>query len=472
MIMAVSTLDRLRQAFPRQKRLVPWSVAGFAMLAVACGGSGGQPILGGEVDSSVAVAPARPEPSATASPAGGAPETRSVTPVAAPFPIVTPTPYQAPAEGPPPEPDLLDSAIGLDERAKLKEFRDPNLGSDWRTDFSRRSIALTEFVSIIPRDGIPPIDEPEFFPVSEPPAYMRPREPVIAVEINGEARAYPLAIMMQHEVANDVVGGVPVVVTFCPLCNTAIAFDRRVAGRELTFGTSGTIRNSDLVMWDRQTETWWQQITGDAVIGELTGYRLSFIPVPIIAWEAFVEQFPDGEALKRPGRFPESYDINPYDGYDSVDTSPFYFQGETDGRLPANARVLTVERGGESVAYPFTFLQESLVLNDRVGDLDLAVFFDPETLSGFQNAGSSARIAGSTTVFERAVAGMTLTFESAEGGFTDKETGSLWSLGGVAISGPLEGQRLTPVLHANHFWFAWAVFKPETVIRDQISLGR
>ena len=106
------------------------------------------------------------------------------------------------------------------------------------------------------------------------------REPVIAIEINGKARAYPLAIMIQHEVANDVAGGVPVVVTFCPLCNTAIAFDRRVAGRELTFGTSGTVRNADLVMWDRQTETWWQQITGDAVIGELTGYRLSFIPVP------------------------------------------------------------------------------------------------------------------------------------------------------------------------------------------------
>ena len=121
---------------------------------------------------------------------------------------------------------------------------------------------------------------PEFFSVSDPPDYIRPREPVIAIEINGEARAYPLAIMIQHEVANDVVGGVPVVVTFCPLCNTAIAFDRRVAGRELTFGTSGTVRNADLVMWDRQTETWWQQITGDAVIGELTGYRLSFIPVP------------------------------------------------------------------------------------------------------------------------------------------------------------------------------------------------
>ena len=123
-----------------------------------------------------------------------------------------------------------------------------------------------------------------------------------------------------------------------------------------------------------------------------------------------------------------------------------------------------MESGDETVAYPFTFLETRLVLNDRVGDLDLAVFFDPETLSGFQNAGSSERVAGSTTVFDRAVAGMTLTFEAADGGFRDEETGSLWSLGGVAISGPLAGQRLTPVLHANHFWFAWAVFKPETVI--------
>ncbi len=405
----------------RWRQLAPFAVAGVAIAVVACGGSERVPLLDEPVEPTLSLAPARPE----------------LTPTVTPLPVPSPTPYRDPPEQLPPEPDLLPAAFGAEERAKLEEFRDPNLGSEWRTDFGRRTLPLTEFVSIIPRDGIPPIDSPEFFSVSESPDYMRAREPVIAVEINGEARAYPLAIMMQHEVANDVVGGVPVVVTFCPLCNTAIAFDRRVAGRELTFGTSGTVRNSDLVMWDRQTETWWQQITGDAVIGELTGYRLSFIPVPIIAWESFVAQYPDGVAMKRPGRFPESYDVNPYDGYDSVDSSPLYFQGETDGRLPANARVLTIERGDDVVAYPFTYLLEVLVINDRVGDLELAVFFDPETLSGFQNAGSSARVAGSTTVFDRAVAGLTLTFEPADGGFTDLETGSLWRLGGVAVSGPL-----------------------------------
>ena len=129
------------------------------MLAVACGSSSGQPIFGEDVDPGVVLTPARP---------GTPSSTRIAVPSPTVLPIATPTPYQAPVEGPPPEPDLLDAAIGLDERAKLAEFRDPNLGSDWQTDFSRRSIALTEFVSIIPRDGIPPIDEPEFFAVSEP----------------------------------------------------------------------------------------------------------------------------------------------------------------------------------------------------------------------------------------------------------------------------------------------------------------
>ena len=296
---------------------------------------------------------------------------------------------------------------------------------------------------------------------------MRARESVISLEINGDARAYQLAIMMQHEIVNDLVGGAPITVTFCPLCNTAIAFDRRVADRELTFGTSGTVRNSDLVMWDRQTETWWQQITGEAVVGELTGYQLHFIPAAIVAWESFATQHPDGLVLDRPGN-PSTYDISPYDGYDDIDTPPLLFEGETDGRLPATARVLTIESDGESVAYPFDLLQAELVLNDSIGALDIVAMFDADVFSGFQ-AGSSERIAGATTVFNRNIGDRTLTFESEDSLFIDQQTNSTWNSSGEGVAGPLAGQRLIPILHANHFWFAWAVFKPETVIRDDIG---
>ena len=422
--------------------------------AIACSSSVAAPLA-----SATPVATSTPAPTPTATPEP------TVAPTATPVLLIIATaePYIAPPEQAAPEPELLDAALSIEEREALKAFRDPNLGSSWRTDFTRRTNSLTEFVSILPRDGIAPLDEPVFFVASEPPEYMRPREPVISLEINGEARAYPLAIMMQHEIVNDVVGGAPITVTFCPLCNTAIAFDRRIADQELTFGTSGTVRNSDLVMWDRQTETWWQQITGEAIVGELTGYRLHFISAAIIAWESFAAQHPDGLVLERPGSA-STYDITPYDGYDDVDTPPLLFQGETDGRLPATARVLTIESDGESVAYPFELLQDDLVLNDTVGTLDIVAMFDPDVFSGFQ-AGSSERVAGATTVFNRNIGDQTLIFESSDGPLIDQQTSSTWKTSGEAIAGPLVGQRLTPVLHANHFWFAWAVFKPETVIR-------
>ncbi|MBM3945626.1 MAG: DUF3179 domain-containing protein, partial [SAR202 cluster bacterium] len=142
----------------------------------------------------------------------------------------------------------------------------------WKTDFSRHSVPYSEISSGGPgKDGIRPIDRPTFAPASDPPPYMRDAEPVIVLELGGEARAYPLAIMIAHEIVNDEVAGLHVSVTYCPLCNSAIVFDRRLGDLVLDFGTTGNLRNSDLVMWDRQTESWWQQITGEAIVGQLTG---------------------------------------------------------------------------------------------------------------------------------------------------------------------------------------------------------
>ncbi len=205
----------------------------------------------------------------------------------------------------------------------------------WQTDFSKSNVDMSQIVSGGPgKDGIPAIDEPRYESVNAALGEWTPRSPVISLEVDGQARAYPLTILMWHEIANDVLGGTPVVVTFCPLCNTALVFERTIDGVTYDFGTTGNLRYSDLVMYDRQTESWWQQATGQAIVGELTGTELTFLPAQIISLEAFANAHPGGDVLSRQTGFNRDYGRNPYVGYDTVDQNPFLFFGELDGRLP------------------------------------------------------------------------------------------------------------------------------------------
>lgn len=370
---------------------------------------------------------------------------------------------------PEPTPTMVSvETIGLTrDEAVLAQWFAENEG--WRTDFNLRAVSLTEFESLLQRDGIIPLDDPQFAAVEDAPDYMRAEEPVISVNINGDARAYPLAMLMWHEIVNDTVGDLPVTVTFCPLCNSAIVFERTVEGQTLTFGTTGKLRNSDLVMWDRQTESWWQQITGEAVVGQFAGTTLEFLSSSIVSWETFSTEYPEGQVLLREryesGSYVRPYDDPPYDGYDSIDSLPFALMVEPDGRLLPMTRMLTIESNGISVAYPFDALKESPVVNDRVGELDVVIFFDDDVFSPFDSVDGETRQSGSTTVFERTLNGRLLTFEAAQNGIIDIETGSTWTIGGMAVNGPLEGAALKRVVHGNHFWFAWALFRPETEIR-------
>lgn len=372
---------------------------------------------------------------------------------------------------PTPTPDLTFAPN--DERRALR-FRELE---GWQTDFTQKTVGLDEFRSVLPRDGIMPIDSPVFSRVGSAPSYMSPREPVIALEIDGDARAYPLAMLMWHEMVNDTVGATPVTVTFCPLCNSAVTFVRIVDGEELTFGTTGKLRNSDLVMWDRQTESWWQQITGEALVGRFAAEeaRLEVINAPIVAWEDFASQYPDGLVMERifdDLGFPVArYDLPPYAGYDSVDASPFAIDGELDDRLPPNVRVLTFELDSLAVAYPFSDLERQHVVNDTVGEKDVVIFFENGALSAFVDELDGRLEVGAATVFSREVDGVSLTFSFSEEGIRDAETGSIWNSLGYAVEGELTGERLSPVVHANHFWFAWAVFKPDTEIRTGASVN-
>jgi hypothetical protein len=339
---------------------------------------------------------------------------------------------------------------------------------DWKTDFSRHSVPLEEITSGgPPRDGIPPIDQPRFILPAEAGAWLNDNEPVIAFEWNGDVRAYPIQILIWHEIVNDTVGEVPVMITFCPLCNTAIAFDRRVNRTPLRFGTSGNLRNSDLVMWDDRTESWWQQITGEAIVGDLTGTKLTMLPVQIVSFADFKTTFPNGVVLSRDTGFQRTYGSNPYTGYDNINSSPFLFSGVPDRRLPPMQRVVTVELNGEAVAYPFDLLQQRGVVADTVGGTPIIVFWTPGTTSALdQRAIAGSRDVGATGVYRPVLQGQSLTFDLREGSIVDSETGSTWNVLGLAVSGPLAGQRLEPIVHADDFWFAWAVFKPDTRIAE------
>lgn len=203
--------------------------------------------------------------------------------------------------------------------------------NEWpKTDFSRSAVAFEEILSGgPPRDGIPSIDRPKYESVDRARKWLDDRSPVISLSIGGEARAWPLAILMYHEIVNDRFAGVPIAVTYCPLCNAAIVFRRELAGRELSFGTTGKLRNSDLVMYDRETESWWQQFTGEAIIGTLTGEKLERLPSRLESFARFRARHPDGRVLRRPFSRNADYGSNPYIGYDSA-SRPFLY----DGRMP------------------------------------------------------------------------------------------------------------------------------------------
>ncbi len=329
--------------------------------------------------------------------------------------------------------------------------------SQFKTDFSKHCVPYSEILSGgPPKDGIPAIDHPKFVSSSEADAWLKPVEPIIFFQIGDDARAYPIQIFMWHEIVNDVVGDVPVVITFCPLCNTAIAFERTVNGQVFDLGTTGRLRYSNLIMYDRQTETWWQQATGKAIVGELTGAQLTYRPASIIAWADFKAAYPNGKVLSRDTGFSRPYGENPYAGYDDVNNPPFLYRGpETPGILPPVARVLTIDLNGETVAYPYDVLQKVGVVNDTVGGTDVVVLWTAGTASAL-DAGTVAggRDVGTANAFARELDGRTLTFAFKGSQIVDNETGSEWDVLGQAVSGLLAGKQLTSVVAVNHFWFS------------------
>lgn len=319
-----------------------------------------------------------------------------------------------------------------------------------------------------PPDGIPPIDDPVYAPISEIDFIADNNEGVVVVEINGEVKAYPIQILIWHEIVNDEVGGVPVTVTYCPLCNSALVFERQFGDRLLDFGTSGELYQSALVMFDRQTESLWAHFTGQGIVGHYAGAQLQLVPAQTLGWGSFVEAFPDAEVLTLDTGADRPYGENPYVGYDDASTDPIggFISQPIDDQFGAKDRVVGVIDESGTYAVLLEELAAAGVVAIDTGDRPLVVFHT----SGLNSALEEREIDGGRDVGQTgtfvAVAedGTPLTFTRDGEAFTDAETGSTWSILGRATAGPSEGQQLEAVPHLDTFWFSWSTYQPDHVL--------
>jgi len=342
--------------------------------------------------------------------------------------------------------------------------------SGFDTDTSKREIDLRELVSGgPPKDGIPALSSPDTTTVKEAREWIDELEGVVLVEVDGQARIYPLQILMWHEIINDRIGERPIAVTFCPLCYSAVVFDREVDGRTLDFGVSGLLRGSDMVMYDRQTESLWQQSVGHAMVGAFTGTDLTVLPAQLLAFEQAAAAHPDAPVISRETGHRRRYGSNPYGGYDKRETGPMarFFRGRLDGRLPPKERVVAVVREGESVVYPFAQTGREHVIHDRIGEQPVVVFHGKGARSALdQRKLAHSKHVGSAVVFDPRVQERELRFSyrKQDNRFVDEQTGSVWHISGEALEGPLQGEQLMVIPHSHHFAFAWLAFRPQTRI--------
>jgi hypothetical protein len=314
-----------------------------------------------------------------------------------------------------------------------------------------------------PADGIPAIDEPRFVAV-DGIDWLVGREPVLVVRLDDAVRVYPVQIMIWHEIVNDRVGDVPLAVMYCPLCNSAVAFDRRVDGRTLDFGTSGALHQSAMVAYDRQTETLWTHFDGRAVVGTLVGSRLRRLPIATAAWADVRRAHPDALVLSRDTGASRPYGRNPYRAYDGRDApTAGYFTGDPDDRIAAMRRVIGINHAGASVAVTTDRAATDGVIGTRLAGRPITIWHLPGTASALDDVTvAGGRDVGATGVFDARVDGRPVTFVRRGRHFVDDRTGSRWNVLGEAVGGPLRGRTLTALPHVDSFWFAWATYRPDT----------
>lgn len=243
-------------------------------------------------------------------------------------------------------------------------------------DFSKHSIPRSEIRSGgPPKDGIPAILSPKFVRADQA-TFMKDQDRVLGLVHQGEAKAYPINILNWHEIVNDIVGGRAVIITYCPLCGTGMAFDPTFNGKQYTFGVSGLLYKSDVLMYDHQTESLWSQIRKEAVTGDMIGSRLTLLPLIHTTWKVWRKEHPGALILSPDTGYRRDYSRDPYASYANSDRLMFPV-GKIDQRFPPKTWVLGVERNGITKAYPFPDLEKSPgSITDLLGSEEVRIEYD------------------------------------------------------------------------------------------------
>ncbi len=316
------------------------------------------------------------------------------------------------------------------------------------TNGIKHLIPLDKIKGVVPQmDGIPSIDNPVFADI-QGSYFMSDSDTVIGLEINGEAKAYPLFILVWHEIVNDNVGGTPVAVTYCPLCYTNQVFERVIDGQEVEFGTSGKLYNSNLLMYDRFTESYWSQALGIAVKGELSGYKLNLVPFDVITWGDWKTLHPDTMVLTTDTGHIRSYATDPYGNYYTEPRILFPVE-HSDDRMHPKEIILGFNQDGIYKAYKQNDIESNTIINDSIDKI-------PVTLFSLFSQNSRA--------FERTLDGQVLDFVYVDNKIIDTQTNSEWNYDGLSISGEYEGKQLERMSIEPGFWFEWVAFHPETLV--------
>ena len=297
-----------------------------------------------------------------------------------------------------------------------------------------------------PKDGIPSIDEPKFVKSSKA-EFVSDDDLVIGIDINGEQKAYPLFIMVWHEIVNDNVGEIPVAVTYCPLCFTNQVFDRTIDGKITEFGTSGKLYNSNLVMYDRNTDSQWSQALGMAITGQMTGQTLKRIPFDVARWSDWKSLYPDTLVLTTDTGFFRTYGVDPYGDY-YIDSRVIFPVENKDERLFLKEKILGFDNDIYK-AYKLSDVEKNKIINDDVGNKKIVLIsLYPEMVRAFN----------------RIIDEQILEFEYSHGQIIDTQTKSKWNFDGESIEGQLKGKKLQREVFNPGFWFEWVAFHPDTLL--------
>ena len=298
----------------------------------------------------------------------------------------------------------------------------------------------------VPRDAIPPLTSPLYDEGDKAP--LRDQDFIVGYENDGDARAYPIGIMNWHEIVNETIGGKRVLVTYCPLTYTGMVFDPQIDDLELTFGNTGALFESNLVMYDSETNSSWWQVGGLSIEGALRTSRMRLLPSITTTWRDWRKVHPDSRVLSRDTGFSRPYDQDHYAEY-NTSGGPVFPVSVTDPRRQPKDIVIGLEVDGAGRAYPLEEMGLDVVI-DEVKGKKVAIYSNPSKRTG--------------VIFDPVLGDRELDFRIVTDGFVDNETGSRWNIGGIAISGPLKGSKLRQIPAFTGFWFAWSTLHPESEI--------